>query len=221
MSYKIYCLEEDLQLSKAINIALKKSNYDIYCFDNELDLINQIKKEIPELLLLDLSNIEAGNTEILDRINEFNEDKYMQIVVIGYGNDKDFYMNLGIDAFFEKPIDIVKLANKISVQEKKGKTRNLIVLDNITLNPVQYTLRVDKKPVYLTTGEFKVLYRLMSTPNQAVTREELCKILWGEDNKEEYKIRVIDVHIANLREKIKSRRKIKSVCNIGYKFVYK
>jgi len=69
----------------------------------------------------------------------------------------------------------------------------------------------------LTATEFRLLEQFMRAPEQVKTREELLVGLWGEDSPVESN--VIDVHVANLRQKVEAGgrpRLVHTIRGVGY-----
>ena len=74
-----------------------------------------------------------------------------------------------------------------------------------------------EEEIVLAKKEFELLYLLASKPGKVFTREEIFKVVWGNDvivgN------RTIDVHIRKIREKV-GEDYIKTIKGIGYKFEF-
>ena len=64
-------------------------------------------------------------------------------------------------------------------------------------------LYIREKEVNLTAKEFDVLELLVLNPGKVYSRENLLKLVWGEDYPGD--VRTVDVHIRRLREKIESK----------------
>jgi two-component system phosphate regulon response regulator OmpR len=91
----------------------------------------------------------------------------------------------------------------------------------MSLNIAKQTLMVDDKEVELSSTEHKVLEALMKHPNVVMTRDQLMTLARGRDFMAFD--RSIDVHISNLRAKLKPFPKygkcFKTVWGTGYMFV--
>lgn len=66
----------------------------------------------------------------------------------------------------------------------------------------------------LTRREFQILWQLCIDPGRVFTREQLFRIIWGEEPK--IMDRTVDVHIVQIRKKI-DKALIKSIKRVGYK----
>ena len=65
------------------------------------------------------------------------------------------------------------------------------------------------------------MYKLVSTPDTILTRQELIEEVWGLDSESDF--RTVDVHIKRLREKLYDidEIEIETIRGIGYKLVIK
>jgi len=73
---------------------------------------------------------------------------------------------------------------------------------------------VDGAPVELTTTEFDLLAHLMRRPGRVFTREELLTDVWGYPAGTP--TRTVDVHVAQVRAKIGSAARVRTVRGVGY-----
>jgi two-component system alkaline phosphatase synthesis response regulator PhoP len=76
---------------------------------------------------------------------------------------------------------------------------------------------VDDREVELTAIEFDLLTALARHPGMVMSREQLLEKVWGYDYYGE--IRVVDVHIGHIRQKLGDDQFIKTVRGVGYRFV--
>ena len=75
---------------------------------------------------------------------------------------------------------------------------------------------VDEEPVDLTTVEFDLLKALAENRGRVVTREQLLDKVWGGEYFGE--IRVVDVHLGHVRQKLGRDDLIVTVRGVGYRF---
>jgi DNA-binding response OmpR family regulator len=75
---------------------------------------------------------------------------------------------------------------------------------------------VDEEPVDLTAAEFDLLKTLAENRGRVVTREQLLNKFRGGDYYGE--IRVVDVHLGHIRQKLGREDLIVTVRGVGYRF---
>jgi two-component system alkaline phosphatase synthesis response regulator PhoP len=75
---------------------------------------------------------------------------------------------------------------------------------------------VDDNPIELTTVEFDLLKALAENRGRVLSREQLLEKVWGGDYFGE--IRVVDVHLGHVRQKLGRNDLIATVRGVGYRF---
>jgi two-component system alkaline phosphatase synthesis response regulator PhoP len=75
---------------------------------------------------------------------------------------------------------------------------------------------VDDKPVELTAIEFDLLRALAENRGRVLTREQLLEKVWGGEYYGE--MRVVDVHLGHVRQKLGDSDLIATVRGVGYRF---
>ena len=81
--------------------------------------------------------------------------------------------------------------------------------------------RIGGEEIALTTREFNILFKLLSTPNRTFTRAQLMDEFW--DAESATGLRAVDVYMTKLREKFEGCDdfQIVTVRGLGYKVVIK
>ena len=75
---------------------------------------------------------------------------------------------------------------------------------------------MDNRPVDLTAIEFDVLLTLAENPGLVLSREQILESVWGHNYYGE--IRVVDVHVGHIRQKLGAEDIIATVRGVGYRF---
>lgn len=103
-------------------------------------------------------------------------------------------------------------------QNEAGSPGHILNFKEISINPADYSVKVNDNPIDLTKHEFRILELLMKNPDRAFSKQAIYDFAWddiyvGEDN-------TINVHISNIRKKIKKYSEteyIETVWGIGFK----
>jgi two-component system alkaline phosphatase synthesis response regulator PhoP len=75
---------------------------------------------------------------------------------------------------------------------------------------------VDDQPVDLTQTEFDLLAVLAEHCGMVLSREQLLEKVWGYDYFGD--LRVVDVHVGHLRQKLGGDQIVATVRGVGYRF---
>lgn len=112
---KILLIEDDKDQVFLYQTAFKAGGYNILIATNGKDGLNLIKKECPDLLLLDLNMEEMSGEEVIKKMKENPGTKDIPIIVLTNMNENKFkerVIKLGAEFYWEKteimPSDVVK-----------------------------------------------------------------------------------------------------------------
>jgi PAS domain S-box-containing protein len=114
---KILVIDDELVLHKAMQKALKNDNYHIVFAENGRQGLDQLQKEKPDLIFLDLRMPVMDGFGFLEHIHIKPEDPYLVVVITGHGDDKEVLQcfELGVNFFLRKPLSMTEvrcLANR-------------------------------------------------------------------------------------------------------------
>ena len=218
MSYLVYSIEDDKDISHLINVALSKQGYVVKSFYNGKDFYDALALEIPQLILLDMMLPDTSGTEILKNIRSKAIYDDVDIIIISAKRmvmDKVDGLDLGADDYIEKPFDILELMSRVNVKYRrynKRKSKTLSV-NNIIMNIDEHTVTRNGNLIELTLKEFDILKLLLEKKGKVVSRDELLG--------EALESRTIDMHINSIRKKLNDidSKIIKTVYGVGYKVV--
>lgn len=221
MSKLIYSVEDDKNIAKIIRLTLSKQGYEVETFEDGTSFLDAINKRKPDLILLDLMLPDIDGNELIRKIrdNKFYDDVLIMIISARNNTlDKVDSLDLGADDFLEKPFDLLELISRVNAKFRRKKDSKIITIGNVSLDTDRLICYVNNNEVNITNAEFKILLTLMQRSDEAVSREELLKILWKTDQNVES--RTIDVHINNIRQKLKKEgKRIVSVYGYGYRYL--
>jgi DNA-binding response OmpR family regulator len=89
----------------------------------------------------------------------------------------------------------------------------------LELDPAQYELRLQGKPLVVTGREFELLKSLWTARGKVLSREELLERVWGIDKAADIDTRTVDQHVARLRAKLgPEKKRLRTVKGVGYRF---
>jgi two-component system phosphate regulon response regulator PhoB/two-component system alkaline phosphatase synthesis response regulator PhoP len=223
MNQLIAIVEDESDISDLIKIHTEKAGYIARCFLNGMEFHEFLKKNIPDLVLLDLMLPDMDGIELCKFIRSDNKLKKVPIIILSAKSDEiDRILGIEIGAYYylTKPFSIKELLVRIKTLLRDNTSResnSILTINNILLiDQEKYIVKVKGQPVQLTSAEFNLLRLLASKKGIVFTRDKILNYLWGED-----KIvldRTIDVHIKNIREKLGEAGKfVQNVRGIGYK----
>lgn len=214
----IYIVEDDEGIREVYEGAFEDS-YNTTSFESGADFFKAFDIKRPDLIILDIMLPDMDGYKILTKIREMDE-KVPVIIVSAKSDEISFVkgLNKGADDYMAKPFSILELMARVKTNLRRANlyvvNSNGFLIDNNT-----YKITYEGQDLGLTLKEFRLLKMLISKSGVTITREELFRDVWGENFIGE--TRTLDMHIATLREKIKSingTEPIVTVRGIGYRF---
>ena len=214
----IYVVEDDKSIRNLVLYALSEKDYQVRGFEDGLDVVEAVREESVDLLILDIMLPEKDGIEILKEIREFSNVPVIMLTARTDEFDKVLGLESGADDYITKPFSILELISRVKavLRRSEKKDREHLTYANIEVNIKKRTVKVDGEKIDLTYKEFEMLLLFLANIGNVITREDFLLKIWGYDYEGE--TRTVDVHIASLRDKLKSVGvHIKTVRNLGYK----
>ena len=219
----IAIIDDEPDILELVALHLKKANFKVREFKEAESFLNFIKDEIPDLIILDLMLPDADGFEICKYLKK--DDRFSSIPIImltarAEETDKVLGLELGADDYVTKPFSPRELVARVKAvlrrKEQKEESKKIKIGDILLIDLQKYEVYVEGERIDLTPTEFRILKALSERKGWVFTREQILDYLWG--NEKVVLDRTVDVHIKNLREKLKSAGKfIKNIRGVGYK----
>lgn len=218
----IYFVEDDDNIRKLVCYALSKEGYSMLEFARSTEFWEEIKNNIPELVLLDIMLPEEDGLSILSKLRKKENTKDIPIIMLTAKDsefDKVTGLDLGADDYIAKPFGMTELVSRVKAVlrrfEKTKYEEKVYQIGELYVNPLKHIINVSNEPISLSYKEYSLLMVLLEAEGNVVKRDELLSKVWGEFYDES---RTLDVHIRKLRIKLKeSGNLIQTVKNVGYK----
>ncbi len=219
---KILLVDDEPDILEIVGYNLAHEGYQIVTATNGKEAIEKAKKELPDLIIMDVMMPEMDGMEACENIRKIPE---LNNVIITFltARSEDYSQVAGFDAgaddYITKPIKPKLLVSKVKAllrrlkeQEQSSETLNV---GGIEINREEYKIVKNSIEIALPRKEFELFYLLASKPGKVFKREEILDKVWGNDVV--VGGRTIDVHIRKLREKIGDDL-FKTIKGVGYKF---
>lgn len=218
----IWCVDDDSTIREIEVYTLESLGFKARGFADGISMLEALKTEKPELIILDIMMPEMNGLEVLKKLR--SESAYKDIPIImatakGTEIDKISGLNSGADDYLVKPFGVMEMVARIKAvlrrTIKETPTDDLIV-GGIILKEKEYKVIANGQKVELTHKEFELLKFFMKNPNVVFSRDKLMSEIWGIDYIVE--TRTVDMHIKTLRQKLgRAGGQIKTIIGVGYR----
>ena len=225
-SEKAIVIEDEADILEVIQYNLEREGYRVLTARDGKEGLQLIKKEMPDIVLLDLMLPSLDGIEVCRKLKEDPITHSIPIIMVtAKGEESDIVLGLGIgaDDYVTKPFSPKELMGRVKAVLRRGPLKEdrgaaeRIVWDKVVIDAGRHEVQVGKKPVTLTATEFRLLHFLASHPGRVFTRDQLLNRVIGDgvivvD-------RNIDVHVRAVRRKLGSYENlIETIRGVGYRF---
>ncbi len=219
----IWCVDDDNTIRDIEVYTLVQTGLEARGFADGVSMLEALKTEIPDLIVLDIMMPNMDGIEVLKKMKL--EAAYKDIPVImatakGTEMDKIGGLNSGADDYLVKPFGVMEMVARVNAVLRRVKkdvnSSNEFTVGNIVLKEKEHIVISNGEKVELTHKEFDILRLFMQNPNIVFSRDKLMNQCWGSDYIGE--TRTVDMHIKTLRQKLgNAGGQIKTVIGVGYR----
>ena len=199
---KIRIIEDDLSIANELKEILENAGYLAEVTEDFSTILDQIRKEQPDLILLDI-NLPKINGEVL--LQQIRKESNIPVIMVTSKNtevDEVLSMSYGADDYITKPYNPTILLLRIgAVLKRSERSTDKIIYHNLEVIPQKGIIKQENKEIILTKNEMIIFLYLLQHQGKIVTRDELMTDLWNND--EYINDNALTVNISRLRSKLK------------------
>ncbi len=225
MAEKILIVDDEKPIVDSIKYTLYKEGYDVVVSYDGEDALEKVKKENPDLIILDIMLPKLSGLEVCRIIRRTSNVPIIMLTAKGEDMDKVIGLELGADDYVPKPFSMRELVARIKAVLRRtklpvtlAKTKERLEFDDVVIDIKGRTVTKRGVQIDLSPKEFDLLVTLAENEGRVMSREYLLSHVWGEDFYGDD--RTVDVHIRWLREKLEddpsNPKYIQTVRGIGY-----
>lgn len=222
MNQYILIIEDDKVIYEELAEFLNNSGYKTAVPDLDRDLIETIKNSDPSLILLDINLPHQDGFALCRKIRSFSQVPIIFITSRDNSMDELNALMMGGDDYITKPYNLPVLLARIQTLLKRTdhitQPAEIISYKGSILNTVSGKMEFQGAAVELTKTELKIMYYLLSRPDQIVPRVDLIEYLW--DNQIHIDDNTLSVNVTRLRSKLNEigiENLIQTKRGMGYK----
>lgn len=228
MGRRVLIVDDEKLIVKGIRFSLEQDGMQVDCAYDGEEALQLAHDNTYDIILLDVMLPKLTGFEVCQQIREFSTVPIIMLTAKGEDMDKILGLEYGADDYITKPFNILEVKARIKAIMRRVDVKTAKKAAPSELESGDMRLDCDGKRAYiagkemgLTAKEFELLELLMSNPNKVYGRENLLKLIWGEDYPGD--VRTVDVHVRRLREKIEENPSepcyVHTKWGVGYYFL--
>jgi len=199
----ILIVDDEPQIRRVMRTSLSSNGYSVIEARSGEEALEVVRKERPELVLLDVNMPGIGGLEVCREIREQSDVAIIMLTVRNTEQDKVLALDAGADDYVVKPFSIEELLARIRAALRRTSSADPVptfVSSDLEIDFERRKVLVQGRPVRLTPKEFELLRHLVTSQGKPIEHRRLLQAVWGPDygNETEY----LRVFINQLRKKI-------------------
>lgn len=223
---RVLVVDDEKDLVELIGFNLRRNGYDVLTADNGIDALDVARREVPDLIVLDLMLPGVDGTEVARRLKADAKTARVPIVMLtAKGEETDIVvgLTLGADDYVSKPFSMKVLLARLQTVLRRAEqsppaddAADALTAGPLRIDPAKHEVLVSGEPARLTLTEFKILLALVQARGRVLTRDQLMDKAMGADVF--VTDRAIDVHVTAIRKKLGSANwLVHTVRGVGYR----
>jgi len=203
MNKKIFIIEDEEKIRNELSTFLNRYGYETKYSLDFGNIVDDILKENPHIVLLDINLPQYDGYYICREIRKKSNVPIIVVTSRDSEVDELMSMNLGADDFVTKPYNTQILLARISSIIKRtynNEEMEIFEYKNLKYNLSTSELEFNENKIDLTKNESRILYTLIKNKGKIVSRDDIIKALWQSD--EFVDDNTLTVNINRLRKKV-------------------
>ncbi len=225
--YKILAVDDEKRMVRFIQLNLEQDGFQVITAYNGSQALEQVRTQLPDLVLLDIMMPDISGFEVLKKIREVNQVPVIMLTAKGEEDDRVKGLELGADDYITKPFSPRELVSRIKAVLRRTKTFQEDQVDVIEVDDrlkIDFSRRevwVEGEKVDLRPTEYRLLYHLVQNAGWVNTHEQLLSKVWGFEYQDEP--HYVRLYVNYLRKKLEedpsNPKYILTERGVGYRFV--
>jgi two-component system alkaline phosphatase synthesis response regulator PhoP len=227
---KVLVVEDEPDIRRLLHYNLTQEHFRVVEAENGEQALKIVKRDKPNLVILDLMLPGLSGLEICRTLREHPETARLPILMLtakAGEADKVIGLEMGADDYLAKPFSpremlarVRALLRRADAAPPASDSTKPYQCGPLKIDFSTYEVFIRGKPVKLTLKEFELLRFLVQNSNRVLSRDQLLDRVWGGDTY--VTPRTIDVHVRRLRKVIedddRNPKWILTLRGVGYKF---
>lgn len=231
MSARILVVEDDKEVSRLLQLDLKRNGYEVVAANTGIEGLRVFHTAKPDLVVLDVALPLMDGRMVCQRIRELSDVPILMMTAHAV-TEEDIAraLDIGADEYLIKPLRPVEFQARVRALLRRNKPLEqdqpvpmFYKDDYLSVDIPTRRVSIGGEELRLTPTEFKLLAMFVQHPGEVLTFQQLLERVWGfEYTREHHYPRI---YVSHLRHKIepdaKSPTYIQNEYGIGYRFVKK
>lgn len=221
----VLIIEDEKNIRELIKYNLQDDGYLVSEEMSGDSGLRRIQQDLPDLVLLDLMLPGMDGLSVCKAVKQNPKTASVPVIMLtakGEEIDKVLGLEIGADDYITKPFSPRELLARVKAVLRRGREAPAdvkLTAGTLELDDARHIVSLKGKAVELTSKEYDLLKALLEAHGRVLSRETLLERVWGYDKSVNIETRTVDMHVGQLRKKIKSEaERLVTIKNVGYRF---
>lgn len=206
---RVLVVEDEPAISDTIQFALESEGFSATRVATAMAALPILEAGPVDLVVLDIGLPDVNGLELLKIIRRTHTTPIILLTARTSELDRVLGLEMGADDYVAKPFSPRELTARIKAVLRRTRQPAAVAKAPPALAP--FTLNASKRQITfqgvaleLSRYEFEILARFIERPGHVFSREQLMNLVWEQP--ESSLDRTVDVHIKNIRAKLRAVR---------------
>ncbi len=201
---RILVVEDEPAINDIVATALRFQGYSVTQFDDGAAGLSEALRAEFDLVILDVMLPGFDGFEICRRMREAGRLAPVLFLTARSGTgDRITGFVAGADDYLTKPFSVEELVLRVGAILRRsgtGTTADLLVFDDLTLDPSSHEVRRSGRVIDLSATEFRLLHYLVLNATVVLSKAQILVQVWDDDY--DGSENIVELYIGYLRRKI-------------------
>lgn len=201
---RVAFLDDEMEQTERITLLLQDAGHRVHAFSRGRSLLNSLRSETYELIILDWEVPGVSGYEVLSTIRARMNLRTPVLFLTHRDSEEDVVRALraGADDFLIKPARERELLARVDALSRRGRAaaaaEAVIEVPPFRVDPARHCIERDGKALELTRREYEVAQLLFRNVDQVLSRGHIMEAIWGQSDATT--TRTVDMHVSRVRQ---------------------
>lgn len=214
----VVVVDDEANIADLVEMYLAQADFRVVKAGTGGQALAAVREHAPDLVILDVGLPDVDGLEVCRQVRASSRVPIIFLTARDDEVDRVVGLELGADDYVTKPFSPRELVARVKAVLRRaegGPPPAVIRVGDVEVDLGRREVRVGGGAVDLTTREFDLLRFLAERKSLALSRRQILDGAWepgwyGDE-------RTVDVHVAQLRKKLRAAARIATVRGVGYR----